>query len=71
MSIEGRSIGKFWVKPLWEPRDVWIGVYVKEPYWEGWSKRQQVYVCILPFVPILVEWEIENHLDNVDPPHDY
>ncbi len=56
---------------MFEPRDIWVGVYVKEPFWKGWSKRQQVYVCILPFCPILIEWEITSAMAEMDPPHDY
>ena len=66
-----KKIGKFWVGISTEPRDAWVGAYIKKPYWEGWSKRRQVYICILPFVPILIEWEIASAVAELDPPHSY
>lgn len=41
---------------LFEPRDIWIGAYIKAPYWEGPALRQEVYICLVPMLPILVTW---------------
>jgi hypothetical protein len=40
---------------IWEPRDMWIGVYWTQRVWqisEGW----EVYVCVLPMLPLRVRW---------------
>lgn len=47
------------IRVLFEPRDLWVGAYVKEPYWEGGQHIQCIYVCILPMFPILIQWTIE------------
>ncbi len=39
-----------------EWRDLWFGVYVKEPWWEGGFKFHRLYVCIIPTLPIVIEW---------------
>lgn len=46
----------FSVRLLIEPRDVWIGVYVKPPFWDGPRQRQRVYILPLPMIGIIVEW---------------
>ena len=45
-----------YVRVLFEPRDLWIGAYIKEPYWEGGYKVQDIYICIIPTLPILISW---------------
>lgn len=39
---------------LLEPRDIWIGVFVKGTYWEMGSPYLSLYVCVIPMLPILV-----------------
>ena len=36
-----------------EPRDIWVGAY-----WKRWPKALEVFVCIVPMVPIrvYVQW---------------
>jgi hypothetical protein len=43
----------FW-SVLWEPRDVWIGVYWDRPKGTGWSWALDVYVCLFPCVPLKI-----------------
>lgn len=37
-----------------EPRDLWIGVYWNRPYW-----GLEVYICIVPCLPIKLTWYYE------------
>ena len=42
------------VRWLWEPRDLWVGVF-----WNRvWTPERflLVYVCLLPSLPICVSW---------------
>ena len=39
---------------LWEPRDLWVGVYWKGTYMEAGNKMLDVYVCVIPMLPILL-----------------
>ena len=44
-TIKGRWLLQFeW---LFEPRDIWVGVY-----WKRYPAALEVYVCLLPIVPI-------------------
>jgi len=43
-------------------QDIWIGVYAKRQFWEGWSKRQVIYVTIIPMLPIMLDWEVDSAL---------
>ena len=47
------------VRCFWEPRDLWIGVFVKEPA----MGRHRVYICPLPTLVILVEWDCREATD--------
>lgn len=49
------------IRVKFEPRDLWIGVYWKT-YNEGWSKMLNVYICILPMLPICLTFEMESYL---------
>lgn len=45
---DGRgNSNKLSIKLLWEPRDLWLGVY-----WTGTTDDMQVYICLLPCLPI-------------------
>jgi hypothetical protein len=41
-----------WIEIRFEPRDAWIGAYVDDPETD-WSHDCDVYLCILPFFPII------------------
>jgi hypothetical protein len=35
------------IRVLWEPRDLWVGLY-----WDGTKDDWRVYVCVVPCFPI-------------------
>lgn len=41
-------------KLLFEPRDIWIGIY-----WKRYPKAIQMYVCLFPMLPIsfYIHWQ--------------
>lgn len=46
--------GRFWtVSWLFEPRDIWVGLY-----WKRYPQALDLFICIVPFLPIevYVEW---------------
>lgn len=45
---------KVWVSLLFEPRDLWVGVYWKRPD-VAWAHALDVYVCAVPCLPLLVQ----------------
>ncbi len=57
-TMHGEVRGLFWrFDAKWEPRDLWIGVYwnnetgMNSMGW-GWSWALDLYVCIIPCLPI-------------------
>ena len=53
----GLIVGPFWLRILFEPRDLWVGIYIKEPWHEGHlGIRKAVYICLVPMLPIYIEW---------------
>lgn len=43
------------VRVKFEPRDVWVGVYVAKPEAAiPWTRR--VYMCLIPMLPLVVSW---------------
>jgi hypothetical protein len=51
--MSGHPKRKIRVRLLWEPRDLWVGVYWTVDR-EATYPRLRVYVCLLPTLPILV-----------------
>lgn len=54
--VVGNGVGyssRFSVRLLWEPRDIWVGVY--------WTREQVgewfAYICLLPCLPIRVHYQ--------------
>jgi hypothetical protein len=46
------------IKLKFEPRDVWVGVYWdKVRSIESAYTRLDVYVCIVPMLPVRLRWE--------------
>ena len=43
------------VRILFEWRDLWVGLYVKEPYVEMGCWVHTYFVCVLPMLPIRIE----------------
>ncbi len=50
------SLFGLWVRLLFEPRDLWLGVYVGKPYWEMGYRVYSLFLCIVPCFPILLSW---------------
>lgn len=53
------------VSLIWEPRDVWVGVYWTHTAFLGSHRgmaatidHRRVYICLLPFLPIMFEWYV-------------
>ena len=47
-----------------EPRDIWVGLYVERPAWEGPARTVTLYLCLVPMLPIVVDVELENLTDR-------
>lgn len=47
---------------LFDPRDLWVGLYWKEPYWEGWNYQLTFYVTIIPTLPLQVTVTLKDSL---------
>ncbi len=45
------EIGDVQIVPMFEPRDIWIGVY-----WNREDDYNEFYVCLLPMLPIRFLW---------------
>ena len=54
--FHGRAV--LFVRLLFEPRDIWIGVYWNRAYVVGHDARYDVYVCLIPMLPIQVGWRM-------------
>lgn len=47
--------GREWtVALLWEPRDLWLGLYWN-PYEEAGRRWVALYICLLPCLPIRLD----------------
>lgn len=49
------AMPRLWLAVLLEPRDAWIGLYWTRPD-VNWERAVDVYVCVVPFVPLKVMW---------------
>jgi hypothetical protein len=45
------------IRLLFEPRDLWIGVYWKTA-WEGPDKTLTLFICIIPCLPIRLSFVV-------------
>jgi hypothetical protein len=50
------------VQLLWEPRDLWVGVFWQRPYYEGLARSFTAYLCLLPMLPLRVTYTIPDAL---------
>jgi len=41
------------VRPLFEPRDLWVGVYLA-------TAKKRVYVMVLPMLGFYIDWSSSN-----------
>lgn len=46
------------INVLLEPRDLWVGAYIKGRYWEMGHQRLTFYVCPLPCLAIVVDMPV-------------
>lgn len=51
--MTGRRVS---IRVAFEPRDLWLGVYVDKPWWEMGYLWRRLYVCIVPTLPIVIVW---------------
>lgn len=49
----GRSVG---VELLWEPRDLWVGVFWDKPMSKAGDRYWVLYLTIIPCLPIRLSW---------------
>ncbi len=45
---------RFGINFVFEPRDLWVGAFLKGSHWEGSMHLYEVYVCIIPCFPVLI-----------------
>ena len=50
--VSRQGYGPFVAFLLWEPRDLWVGIYWNKVRAEYGHARLDVYVCVLPMLPI-------------------
>ena len=43
---------------LFEPRDIWVGIYIAKPSVGIAGRWQSIYICIVPMLPIRITWEL-------------
>jgi hypothetical protein len=53
-----------WLEFLFEPRDLWVGVYWTRPD-VSWNHALDIYVCVVPCFPLLVRWRRRARLFGV------
>lgn len=46
------------VRLLWEPRDLWIGVFWEKSPVGLVDRSVKVYLCLVPCLPVLVTYDI-------------
>jgi hypothetical protein len=48
------AVGSVWLSWLFEPRDLWVGVHWNRPENVAWHTRIDVYVCVIPMLPLKI-----------------
>ena len=43
---------------FFEPKDIWVGVYVHGEYWEASDRRWRVYICLFPCLPLMLDFAL-------------
>lgn len=44
-----------------KPQDCWVGVFWKTTYgWGEWNAYTDVWICLLPMLPIHISWRTIN-----------
>jgi hypothetical protein len=55
--MKPEMIGQRWIiRVEFQPRDLWIGIFVDKSWWEMGQHWQRVYICIIPIFPIMISW---------------
>ncbi len=50
---------RFTARLLWEPRDLWMGVFWNRVHAGGPADRFLfVYVCVIPCLPVALSWRL-------------
>ena len=53
----GKTDNKFSAKIIWEPRDLWIGVYWDTSRLGDALSAVRIYICVIPCLPIRLHWK--------------
>lgn len=56
MTGPGITIGRVHLRLFLEPRDLWVGIYVRRPWWEGGRFTHQLFICPLPTLVLAISW---------------
>lgn len=54
---------RIWVE--FEPRDIWIGLFIDKLVDEYGERRQRFYVCVLPMFPIVIETRRQMYREQI------
>lgn len=55
----GGRVDQRWIAHLlFEPRDVWIGVYWND-YYETGMHRLTLFVCLIPMLPLMIDFGVD------------
>jgi hypothetical protein len=59
-----RSIfGHCWVSLEFEPRDIWIGMFVKDLDMRPvWRHATDIYICVVPLLPIVIRFRHQGRI---------
>lgn len=48
---------------LFEPRDLWVGVFWEHPHYEGPDRWFTFYVCLIPMLPLRCDVRLSSLVD--------
>lgn len=51
--------GRVGINVLFEPRDMWFGIYRAKRYWEMGKLYLPLYICLIPMCVILLTIEVD------------
>ncbi len=46
------------VRIVFEPKDLWVGIYNHGFYLDGGTGRRRVYICLIPMLPLVIDWQV-------------